>query len=196
MTEWRYSSTHSYPRHYTEVRGKCHALATEPLRKGASGTHSAEGLMGPKVKMSCSCKDLNQKVEHNHGHVCGTAQVLQHCHNQHMCPEHSQRPLQNAVYTHGCQCPHWPSTFSKTVFTTHSPRRHHRPASHGVPSAHGIYCVRQPDCSPKSVVHHSCLHTGYKKCRTLSLTGKTYMNQFCLLANISKMANGTIRPII
>jgi len=108
---------------------------------------------------------------------------------------HSQWPIQNAVYTHGCQGPHWPSTFSKTIFITHSPRRHHRPASHGVPSAHGIYCVRQPDCSPASVVHHSCLHTGYKKCRTLSLTGKTYMNQLCLIANNSKNANGTVHDI-
>jgi hypothetical protein len=73
--------------------------------------------------------------------------------------------------THGCQCPHWPSTFSKTVFKTHSPRWHHRPALHGVPSAQGIYCVRQPACSPISVVHHSLLHTGYGKCRKLFLTG-------------------------
>jgi len=109
---------------------------------------------------------------------------------------HSQWPTQNTVHTHGCQGPHRPSTFSKTVFTTHSPRRHHRPASHGVPSAHGIYCVRQPDCSPRSVVHHSCLHTGYKKRRTLSLTGKTYTNLFCLLVNISNIENCTIHHII
>jgi hypothetical protein len=80
-------------------------------------------------------------------------------------------PSDKIECTHGCQCPHWPSTFSKTVFKTHSPRWHHRPALHGVPSAQGMYCVRQPACSPISVVHHSLLHTGYGKYRNLFLTG-------------------------
>jgi hypothetical protein len=75
--------------------------------------------------------------------------------------------------THGCQRPHWPSTFSKAVFITHSPRWHHRPALQGVPSAQGMYCVRQPDSSPMSVVHQSRLHTGYKKCRKLLLIDAT-----------------------
>lgn len=84
MMEWRYSSTYSFPQHYTEVSVKCHALATLPLGKGASVTHSTEGLMDNKVQISCSCKILNQTVEHNHGQVCGTAQVFQHRHNHHV----------------------------------------------------------------------------------------------------------------
>jgi hypothetical protein len=40
--------------------------------------------MGTKVKFLVPAMIFNQRVEHNHGQVHGTAQVLQHCHNHHM----------------------------------------------------------------------------------------------------------------
>jgi hypothetical protein len=70
------------------------------------------------------------------------------------------------------------------VFTTHSPRWHQRPALHGVPSAQGMYCVRQPACSPMSVVHHSRLHTGYNRCRKLPFKRKTHLQIAMLLKHI------------
>lgn len=60
-------------------------LAHFTSEERASGTHRTEGLIRPRVKKSCSCKDFNHGVEHNCGKVHGIARVLQNYHNHSMC---------------------------------------------------------------------------------------------------------------
>jgi hypothetical protein len=55
LGEWRYSSTHSWPRHYMEVSGQVHGPAALPPGN-APGTHWIGGWVGPRAILDAVVK--------------------------------------------------------------------------------------------------------------------------------------------
>jgi hypothetical protein len=57
MEEWRYSSTHSGPRHWIEESGQLHAPATLPLPKERTPrNHGIGGWVGPRAVLDAVVK--------------------------------------------------------------------------------------------------------------------------------------------